>query len=54
MEANQEMPKELSDHDQKYSWNEDNVLASINTSMVNTSIASSLGLILAGVDANES
>ncbi len=49
-----EGPKEPSGHDQEDSQKEDNVLAFINTLMVNISITSSSGPILAVVDADES
>lgn len=52
--AYQEAPEEPSGHDQEDSRKEDNVLASINMSMVNTSIASSLRPTLVVVDVDES
>jgi S-formylglutathione hydrolase FrmB len=52
--ANQKAFKELIGHDQKDSWKKDDVLAFVNTLMVNTFIASSLELILVTVGAYES
>jgi hypothetical protein len=49
-----EGPKKPSGHNQDDSQKEDNVLTFINTLMVNTSITSSSGPILAIVDADES
>jgi hypothetical protein len=51
--AYQEALEELSGHDQEDSPKEDNVVAFVNTLMVNISIALSLGLTLAIIDANE-
>jgi hypothetical protein len=45
--------EELSSHDQEDWPKEEDVIASVNTLMVNTSIASSLGVTLATIDANE-
>jgi hypothetical protein len=46
--------EESSGHDQEDLQKEDNLLAFVNTLMVNISITSSSGPILATVDANES
>ncbi len=50
----QEMLEESNSHDQEDSRKEDDVFTSLNTSMVNTSIALLLGPTLATIDANES
>lgn len=47
-------PEEPSSHDQKDLPKEEDMLAFINMSMVNTSIVSSLGPTLTTIDANES
>ncbi len=48
------MLEEPNNHDQEDLQKEDDVLAFVNTSMVNTSITLSLGPTLATIDANES
>jgi hypothetical protein len=50
----QEALEESNSHDQEDLRKEDDVFASVNMSMVNTSIVLSLGLTLATIDANES
>jgi hypothetical protein len=50
----QEVLEKPNNHDREDLRKEDNVFASINMSMVNTSIALSLGPTLTTIDANES
>ncbi len=50
----QEALEKSNSHDQEDLWKEDDVFTSINMSMVNTSIALSLGPTLIAIDANES
>ncbi len=52
--VSQEALEESNSHDQEDLQKEDDVFTCINTSMVNTSIALSLGPTLATIDANES
>ncbi len=54
LEGCQEAFEKLNGPDQKDLWKDDNVLACVNTSMVNTSITLSLGPTLAIVNADES